>query len=117
MVSKALQLLDTWIAQADEVLAEQSKKPEITPITPDTSGGSTAHYLAHRLHLVFNELGLLPHVPSDWLQPSPDGLGFRPLSVREADKLVLALENLVDGYESPRANVSPDQLTFDLSDE
>ena len=77
---------------------------------------TTCDYLALRLNRFFNDLGLLPHIPSDWLQPSPDGLAFRPLSVREADKFVLALEDLACGYEVPRPSVSPDQLSFDLGD-
>ncbi len=81
----------------------------VTSITQKDSTKTTAHYLARRLQMVFNDLGLLPHIPSDWLQPGPDGLSFRPLSVREADKLVLALEDLAQG-PSPGTTVSPDQL-------
>ena len=79
----------------------------ITPITQDSTKG-TAHYLARRLQQVFNDLGLLSHVPSDWLQPGPDGLSFRTLSVREADKLTLAVEDLAQG-PPPSTTVSPDQ--------
>ena len=71
---------------------------------------TTCDYLARRLNRVFNDLGLLPHIPPRWLQPGPDGLSFRPLSVHEADKLTLAVEDLADGYEAPRPSVSPDQL-------
>jgi hypothetical protein len=77
-------------------------------ITPTPK--STAHYLARRLEIVFNDLGLLPHIPSDWLQPGPDGLAFRSLTVREADKFTLAIEDVAHGYRPPRTTVSPDQL-------
>jgi hypothetical protein len=80
----------------------------IAPINPQTKG--TAYYLARRLQAVFNDLGLLHHIPSDWLQPSPEGLSFRSLNVREADKLTLAVEDLAHGYRPPRPSVSPDQL-------
>lgn len=82
----------------------------ITPIAPPDSNKCTAHYLARRLHVVFHDLDLLEHLPSDWLQPSPDGLSFRPLSVREADKLVLAIEELAQGRLAQRPTVSPNQL-------
>jgi hypothetical protein len=99
----------------------RSKSPAgdavITPITQRDSTKSTTHYLAHRLHVVFDDIGLSPHVPSDWLQPGPDGLAFRSLTLPEADKLVLAVEDLAQGYESPTSSVGSDQLTFDLSDE
>ena len=81
----------------------------ITPITPPDSGKTTAH-LARRLHVVFNDLDLLEHLPPDWLQPGADGLSFRQLSVREADKLTLAVEDLAHGYRPRRPSVSPDQL-------
>jgi hypothetical protein len=71
---------------------------------------TTCDYLARRLQAVFNDLGLFSHIPSDWLQPGPDGLSFRPLSVREADKLTLAVEDLAQGYRPQRPSVSPDQL-------
>ena len=72
---------------------------------------STCDYLARRLNRVFNDLGLLPHIPGDWLQPGPDGLSFRPLSVQEADKLTLAVEELAHGYKPlQRPDVNPDQL-------
>ena len=47
--------------------------------------------------MVFDDLGLFSHMPLDWLQPGPDGLSFRPLSVREADELTLAVEDLAHG--------------------
>ena len=57
---------------------------------------TTCDYLARRLNRVFNDLGLLPHIPGDWSQSSPEGLGFRRLTVHEADRLVLAVEELAD---------------------
>jgi len=90
----------------------------ITPITQHDSAKTTAHFLAHRLAVALSDLGLSSHVPTDWLQPSPDGLAFRSLSVHEADWLVLALEDLAEGHESTGPPiVYPDQLSFDLSDE
>lgn len=95
---------------------DQSESPPndavVTPITPQDSTKTTAYYLARRLHLALHDLGVLQHIPPDWLQPGPDGLSFRPLSVREADKLTLALEDLAHGYRPPRPSVDPDQLSL-----
>lgn len=83
----------------------------ITPITQPDSTKNTACDLARRLQVVFQDLGLLPHIPSDWLQPSPDGLSFRSLSVREASQFVRAVEEVAHGHEAP-PSVSPDQLSL-----
>ena len=82
----------------------------VTPITRQDSTKTTAHYLARRLQVVLKDLGLLAHIPSDWLQPGPEGLHFRHLSVREADRLVLAIEDLAQRPPPSRRSVSPDQL-------
>ena len=103
-----------------EAFRNRSESPPsdaaITPITVLDSTKTTAHYLARRLHIVFNDLSLPQHIPSDWLQPGPEGLSFRSLSVREADKFVLAIEDLAHGFRPQRPTVSPNQLTFDLGD-
>lgn len=82
----------------------------IVRITPPQDSTKTTAHLARRLHMVFNDLGLLDHIPSDWLQPSPEGLSFRTLSVREANKFVLAVEDTVHGRPVQRPTVNPDQL-------
>ena len=69
----------------------------------DSSNTTTAHYLARRLHVALNDLGFRPHIPSDWPQPSPEGLSFRSLSVREAEKFILAVEDLALGRLSKQA--------------
>lgn len=87
----------------------QTSNAVITPITPQETK-STENYLARRLHFVLHDLGLREHLPSDWLRPGPEGLSFASLSLREADKLVLAVEDLACGYKARRPSVSPDQL-------
>jgi hypothetical protein len=81
----------------------------ITPISKQDSTKSTAHYLARRLHAVFNDLGLRAHIPPDWLQPGSSSLSFRPLRVQEADKLTLAVEDLAYGYKARRRSAGPNQ--------
>ena len=80
------------------------------PLRHRTPASATARYLTRRLHVVFNDLDLLDHIPSGWLQPGPDGLSFRPLSVLEADKLTLAVEDLAHGYRPRRPSAGPNQL-------
>jgi hypothetical protein len=81
--------------------AQLSAVPSIRPAT----GLSTPDYLARRLDRVINDLGLMPHIPMGWLQPNPEGLSFRSLNVHEADKLVLAVEDVA---YSRTANRGPD---------
>jgi hypothetical protein len=83
----------------------------ITPISshPELK---TSHYLARRLLLAFHDLGLIESVPNGWLQPGPDGLAFGALSVREADKLVLAIEDLANGGRRHVSDPGPNQPTL-----
>ena len=110
------------MSSAPDPLATPSGADTVDGVVPSEGNGTissiavsrpmtTCDYLARRLNRVFNDLGLLPHIPGDWLQPSPEGLGFRPITVQEADKLVLAIEDLAHGYKPPRrSDVNPDQL-------
>lgn len=84
----------------------------ITATTPAESTKSSAYYLARRLQAVINDLGLLPHIPSGWLQPCPEGLSFGSLSVRQADRLVQAVEDVAQGYKPRRPSASPNQLSL-----
>jgi hypothetical protein len=94
---------------ANPVVIPTDRNAEILPITASQPTMTTAHYLARRLHLVFHDLGLLEHIPSDWLQPSPEGLSFRSLSVSEADKFVLAVEDVAYGYKGQGPSACPNQ--------
>jgi hypothetical protein len=83
----------------------------VTGITPQDSTKGTAYYLGRRLRLALHDLGLLQHVTSGWVQVSRGGLSFASLSVSEADKLVLVLEDLAQCRPTTRGpRVSPDQL-------
>ncbi len=82
----------------------------VTPITQQDSTKTTSWYLARRLQVAFNDLGLIDHLPPDWLQPGPDGLSFRALSVREADQLTLAVEDLALGRLNNRPSAGTNQL-------
>lgn len=54
-------------------------------------------YLARRMELVLDDLGLLLFLPAGWVQAGPSGLVFGSLNLREADKFVLAVEDLHSG--------------------
>lgn len=73
--------------------AEDATVTSITSVPSNT----TTHYLARRLVLAFRDLGFREQIPSDWIQPCADGIAFRSLNLRDADKLVLAFEDLVRG--------------------
>ena len=81
----------------------------ITPITSPHEK-STAYYLARRLHLAFSDLGLRDHIRAGWVQPGADCLVFGSLTVAQADKFVLAVEDVAHGYRPRTPSVSPDQL-------
>lgn len=71
---------------------------------------TTEFYLARRLNLALHDLELVQHVPSGWVQVTPGGLSFASLNVREADKFVLAIEDLALGRPPSSPTVNPDQL-------
>lgn len=83
-----------------------SALPSIRPAT----GLSTSDYLARRLDRVINDLGLMPHVPTGWVRAQADGLTFGYLTIIQADKFVLAIEDLALGHSSRRLTVTPGQL-------
>jgi hypothetical protein len=83
----------------------------VTPISSHPER-ATSHYLARRLLLAFHDLGLMRAVPDGWLQPGPDGVAFRTLTVREADKLVLAVEDLGNGSRRHVSGPGPNQPTL-----
>jgi hypothetical protein len=81
----------------------------VTSTTAQDPTKTTAWYLARRLRLALHDLGVL-HVPPEWMQATPEGISFRSLSVREADKLTLAVEDLALGRRTAPATPGPNQL-------
>jgi hypothetical protein len=94
--------VESTTAEPDATITSISSHPE----------RATAHYLARRLLLAFHDLGLSESIPRGWLQPGPDGLAFRALTVREADKLVLAIEDLANGGRRHVSGPGPNQPTL-----
>jgi hypothetical protein len=71
---------------------------------------TTAHYLARRLLRAFHDLGIAREIPTGWVRAESDGLVFGNLTVSQADKLVLAVEDLALCRRSFPADPGPNQL-------
>lgn len=83
------------IAQAPTV-SEPTETPRLQLVeaaaVPAPSPAAVS--LARRLRLAIDDLGLDRIVGTGWVSPCSDGLGFTPLTVRSADRLVRRLEDL-----------------------
>jgi hypothetical protein len=55
-------------------------------------------------------LGLTEHIPAGWIDSGSEGLFFRFLSVREAYKLVLVVDDAANSYRAPSPRAGPNQL-------
>lgn len=96
---------------AESIRVRTASPDSAVPVTGrQDSDKITTWYLARRLHLVIQDLGLLDHVPSDWTQPGPDGLSFRRLTVGESDRFVLAMEDLALGRLNHQPSPGTNQL-------
>ena len=94
------------VVAGNERSKEAAKLSALPSIRP-AAGLSTSDYLARRLDRVINDLGLMPHVPAGWVQAQVDGLAFRCLTIVQADKFVLAVEDLALSYSTRRRKVTP----------
>ena len=104
MVSKVLESLDAWLAEAERILEDE--KPTIPP-----DEVTRAHYLAQRLRVALLDLGLDKVVPTDWITPVVDGLALGHLTFKQADALVIGLEDLTPARSSAILTPGPDQLS------
>jgi hypothetical protein len=68
--------------------------------------------LIRRLERVFLDLGLDRTVPDGWVEPSIDGLSFSSLTLRQADQLVRALEDLAVDHDPEVPEPGPGQLSL-----
>jgi hypothetical protein len=92
--------LDLWLAQAERVLEDE--KPTIPP-----DEVARAHYLARRLQAALFDLGLV--LPADWITPTVDGLALGNLTFKQADALVIGLEELTTARSSATSSPRPDR--------
>ena len=72
----------------------------------------TANHLERRLRLAALLLGLEDILPNDWIEATTEGFDFRRLTLRQADHLVRALEDLAIGRPAPSRAPGPGQLWF-----
>jgi hypothetical protein len=83
----------------------------ITPIS-NPPKRTTADYLARRLLLAFQDLGIACEIPIGWVRAESGGLVFGNLTEAQADKLVLAVEDLALGHQAAVASPGPNQLSL-----
>jgi hypothetical protein len=69
-----------------------------------------ASHLARRLQIALFDLGLDQIVPDGWISPTSDGVAFNLLTLRQADRLVRALEDVALDYEAQGPKAGPGQL-------
>ena len=79
---------------------------------PQCGGQQTTTWLAKRLWVATFDLGLSDLLPDNWAIPTADGLSFNPVALRQADRLVRALEDLSRNHEPKRPAPGPGQLTL-----
>ena len=83
-----------------------------------------ARQLRRRLNGAFWDLGLAETVPTGWVTPVCSGWYFSPFTHHQANKLVVALEDLtvvleeagLEDHLRAGASPGPGQLAFDLGD-
>ena len=91
-----------WLAEVERILEEE--KPTIPP-----DEVTRAHYLARRLRVALLDLGLDKVLPADWITPTVDGLALGNLTFKQADALVIGLEDLTTARSSATSTPGPDQ--------
>jgi|GEM_PF-5706974 len=94
-------------------IRDQSTQPSLISETDtDPVGHQRANCLIKRLRVVLLDLGLDRTVPDGWVEPSIDGLSFSFLTLRQADRLVRALEDLAIDHGPEVPEPGPGQLSL-----
>jgi hypothetical protein len=110
MVISNLRLLDVGpVTPADSVSGSDQAEPTVEIPAEKMN---THRALARRLNLVLFGLGLDEVVPNNWVMPTEHGFFFADLSVRQADRLIRALEDMAADYKPETFTAGPDQLGF-----
>jgi hypothetical protein len=79
---------------------------------PQRGNQQTTSWLARRLRVATLDLGLSEILPDHWDTPTAGGLSFCTLSLRQADRLVRALEDLALDREPVMPAPGPGQLSL-----
>ncbi len=85
------------------------------PSSPDVLNLQRSTFLARRLRAALSDL--CARVPEFWLTPTPNGIDFETLTIRQCDRLVRSLEDaaraLEEGTRKPHS-VVPDRNQLSL---
>jgi hypothetical protein len=81
-------------------------------IQTDAVDHQRADHLLRRLEVVWLDLGLDRTVPNGWVEASTDGLNFTSLTLRQANQLIRALEDLAVEHVPEVPEPGPGQLSF-----
>lgn len=84
----------------------QKKAAIVTAANRPPTNRTSADYLARRLRLALHDIGLDRHLPEGWVQAGRIGFVFGPMNLRQADHLVLAVEDLYRGLSPAKAAAS-----------
>jgi hypothetical protein len=103
---------DPAITDASKVISQIPEPVLRDEEAPDSGGKQTACWLARRLALAMCDLGLSEILPNYSAAPTAEGLSFRSLTLRQADQLVRALEDLARHHEPKRPVPGPGQLSL-----
>ena len=95
-----------------EITSQPTEPSLIGGIQRDAIGHQRADYLVRRLRVVLLALGLGSTVPNGWAKPRSNGLSFGELTLRQADNLVKALEDIAGDYEPEISTPGPGQLSL-----
>ena len=79
---------------------------------PEVARLRTTDHLERRVRVAAFLLGLETILPDHWVSATSEGLDFTPLTLRQADHLVRALEDLASGRPAPSRAPGPGQLWF-----
>jgi hypothetical protein len=104
MVSRAIASLDVWLAEAERILEEEKPAP------PDDVDYQRGDYLIGRLRAALLDLGLA--LPADWITRTAHGPVFGNLTFKQADALVIGLEDLSTARSSATPTPGLGQLSF-----
>ena len=90
--------------------------PRVPIATHSARQQDQGDHLARRLVRALFDLGLDQVLPGGWVSSSCEGLTFGQLTLRQADRLILVLEDVAAEYEPESPEPGPGQLSlFDVS--
>ena len=105
MVIGNFRLLD--VGTPDDCVSDSDQSKPTVTVPAELM--NTQRALTRRLNLALFDLGLDEVVPNNWATPTPGGLAFKQLTLRQADRLVRALEDLAADYQPETFTPGPNE--------